>query len=262
MHHCAPYHQPLSSYIQVLAPYTSLSIRARIIAYKELGLSNHAVAKKLGGTIHFTTVGNIYHNHCKGLNMFRNQQKPGRPCIFSSNDAHFTALCLACNTACSAADTHHCYYPWVDPCVSTSTIHQCLHELNLSPYKCCQKPYLSHKHKWHQLDWAWQHSSWSLTQWHQVAFADKQKSDVYAPDPNIYCWRKHGEAVLAEQNVKKVVKHGGGSVSVYGVITPEGVGQLHHIQETLDSIQYTQILEESLLGTLQDIHISPHDIIY
>jgi hypothetical protein len=112
------------------------------------------------------------------------------------------------------------------------------------------------------LDWAWQHRSWSLTPWHWVAFADEKKFDVYAPNPNNYCWRKQGEAVLAEQNVKKVVKHGGGSVSVYGVITPEGVGWLHCIQGTLDSIQYIQILEESLLGTLEDFHISPSDFIY
>jgi hypothetical protein len=208
--------------------------------------------------IHFTTVGNIYCNHRKGLDIFKNQQKPGRPHIFSSKDAHFAALCLAHNTAQSAADIHHCYYPGV----STSTIHRHLHELDLSPYKCCQKPYLSHKHKSHRLDWAQQHRSWSLTQWHQVAFADEKKFNVYAPDPNNHCWRKQGEAVLAEWNGKKVVKHGGGSVSVYGVITPEGVGWLHHIQGTLDSIQYTQILEESLLGTLEDLHISLCDIIY
>jgi transposase len=159
-----------------MAPYTCLSTRARIIAYKELGLPNHAVAEKLGGTIHFTTVGNIYRNHRKGLDIFKNWQKPGRPRIFSSKDAHFAALCLARNTARSAADIHHCYYPRV----STSTIRQCLHELDLSPYKCRQKPYLSCKHKWRRWDWARQHRSWSLTQWHWVAFADEKKFDAYA----------------------------------------------------------------------------------
>ncbi|KAJ1299994.1 hypothetical protein OPQ81_003841 [Rhizoctonia solani] len=42
---------------------------------------------------------------------------------------------------------------------------------------------------------------------------------------------------------------------VWGCITPEGPGQLIHIDGCLTAAKYVKILEEGLLGTLEDHHI-------
>ncbi|KAF8596990.1 hypothetical protein BDV93DRAFT_410295, partial [Ceratobasidium sp. AG-I] len=48
------------------------------------------------------------------------------------------------------------------------------------------------------------------------------------------------------------VKHGGGSVMVWGCITAQGVGRLYRIDGRLTAVRYTEILGTELLGTLHD----------
>ena len=49
---------------------------------------------------------------------------------------------------------------------------------------------------------------------------------------------------------------------VWGCITPWGVGRLHRIKGNMDSKQYCSILEQSLLGTLQDYSLPQDSIIF
>ena len=47
-----------------------------------------------------------------------------------------------------------------------------------------------------------------------------------------------------------------------GCITSKGVRRLHRITGTMDAKKYCAILEESLLGTLQDYQLSPRTFIF
>ena len=49
---------------------------------------------------------------------------------------------------------------------------------------------------------------------------------------------------------------------VWGVITPNGVGRLHRVDGTMDALQYTKILKQSLLGTLKDHKLKKKDVIF
>jgi len=40
-----------------------------------------------------------------------------------------------------------------------------------------------------------------------------------------------------------------------------GFGQLHHIEGTINSMKYMEIIQDSLLPSLQDHHLSPSNII-
>ena len=69
-----------------------------------------------------------------------------------------------------------------------------------------------------------------------------------------------GEEYLP-QNVKPVVKYGGGSVTVWGVVTSDGVRRLHRINGNMDAKQFISILSTSLLDTVLDHHLNPTSII-
>jgi hypothetical protein len=85
----------------------------------------------------------------------------------------------------------------------------------------------------------------------------KRKSFGWALIPR----RRPGKEFL-DQNVKKTVKHGGGSVNVWGCITPCGVRHLHCVVGNMNAGQYCKILTESLLGTLGDYEMVIGDIIF
>ena len=49
---------------------------------------------------------------------------------------------------------------------------------------------------------------------------------------------------------------------VWGCVTYDGVGCLHQIKETMDSLQYCAILEQSLLDSLKDLTHEPSSILF
>jgi hypothetical protein len=65
-----------------------------------------------------------------------------------------------------------------------------------------------------------------------------------------------------DRNVKKTVKHGGGSLMVWGCISWNGTGRLHRIDGPMNAAKYCEILSDSLLGSLADQSTPISDIIY
>ena len=70
-----------------------------------------------------------------------------------------------------------------------------------------------------------------------------------------------GEEFL-EQNVRKTVKHGNGSLMVWGCVTAWGTGRLIRIDGIMDAVKYVEIVEEGLLGTLSDYGLTNNDVIF
>jgi hypothetical protein len=77
------------------------------------------------------------------------------------------------------------------------------------------------------------------------------KFNVFGSDGWDWCWREPGHA-NDPTYVKKRVKHGNGSVMVWGCITRHGVGELHWMDGIMDHFLYVDILSESLIHTLDN----------
>ena len=77
----------------------------------------------------------------------------------------------------------------------------------------------------------------------------------------MYCQRRPGEEFL-ERNVQKKVKHGGGSLMVWGCLTQHGTGWLHRVNGHLNAVQYCKILTKSFLLTLHDHNLKVSDIVF
>jgi hypothetical protein len=97
--------------------------------------------------------------------------------------------------------------------------------------------------------------------WRDVWFSDESKFNLFGSDGKQYCRRRVDEELLP-RNVKKTVKHGGGSIMVWGCLTPNGRGRLHCVQGKMNAAQFCDILDESLLGTLSNHSLQPSDIIF
>lgn len=87
-------------------------------------------------------------------------------------------------------------------------------------------------------------------------FSDESKFNLVGSDGKQYCRRRQGEEYL-DRNIKKTVKHGGGSLMVWG-----WTGRLHRVKGTMNASQYCNILTESLLGSLADRNMHPESIVF
>lgn len=98
------------------------------------------------------------------------------------------------------------------------------------------------------MEWAEEHLEWTLENWRAVNFSDESIFHVFGSDGVEWCWRRPGQQ-LDPCFTKKKVKHGGGKVTVWGMITAERIGQIVHIKGNLTKELYWDILQEDVLGT-------------
>ncbi len=68
--------------------------------------------------------------------------------------------------------------------------------------------------------------------------------DVSTPLTLDRVWRQPGE-VYKDKCVLPTVKHGGGSVMVWGCMSAAGTGELHFIEGTMNANMYCDILKQT-----------------
>lgn len=95
--------------------------------------------------------------------------------------------------------------------------------------------------------------------WNRVIFSDECKISLFETKRNVRVFRKPGTEYNKE-NLVPTVKHGGGSVMIWGCMAASGVGKLHIIDGTMDRHVYLDILKTNLhesatnLGILENFY--------
>lgn len=175
----------------------------------------------------------------------------------SKKDLRYAALLLARGDARNAVELQHLYFPHV----TAQTIRNGLKTLGLQAYVMRKRPLLNRKAKRRRWAWARAHILWTPQKWRHVIFSDEARVDIFGSDGIQWCWRMKGDAYQGRY-IKKTVKHGGGSIMMWGCITKFGLGRLQRIDGTMDRFKYVSILEEGLLGTLHDKGIKKRGLFF
>ena len=81
--------------------------------------------------------------------------------------------------------------------------------------------------------------------WNTVIFSDESKFNISDSDGREKVWRKVNSEV-DPQNMTGTVKHGGGSIMVWGCMAASGVGNLVLIDRIMDKTIYLNILKDNL----------------
>jgi len=145
--------------------------------------------------------------------------------------------------------------------ISSRTVRRAFNQAGLKAGEKETKPKLSAKNIKARLDFARRHRDWTVADWSRVIWSDETKINRFCSDGRSWCWIRDGET-RQPRNVKQTVKHGGGSLMVWGCMTAQGPGNIHRIQGTMTQHAYKQILETQLLETIQKFDMDASRVIF
>ena len=109
-----------------------------------------------------------------------------------------------------------------------------------------RKPYLRKDNQQKRFRWAQFHKNWMMDEWKQVLWTNESKFEVFGNKRRAYIRRSAEEKMLTQCQVP-TVKHGEGSVIVWGCFSLDGVGDLCKIDGIMKKEHYRDILETSAI---------------
>jgi hypothetical protein len=107
---------------------------------------------------------------------------------------------------------------------------------------CARKPLLSDRNKERRLAFALEHVDKPMEFWRSILFTDEKKFELFNSKRRIYCWKQKGEE-LRPDTIQPTVKHGGGSIMMWGSFLGDRVGDLHRVNGIMRKEDYHSILQ-------------------
>ena len=230
-------HQRVAGSIRAGDTETALNL------YRE-GKSVRQVASALGLTRYQA------HKVTKQLGSELNPSKGGRPISMSATAKRLAVRLATTGAAKTAVDIAR----QLPDDVSDQTVRRTLRDEGLKARKKVKKPKLTSKHKKARLDWAVTHQHWTERDWMSVIWSDETKINRVGSDGPDWVWMRPNE-VRSERSVQQTTKFGGGSIMVWGCMGWFGVGYSEIIDGIMDAEKFVQILESSLLRTIEELDV-------
>lgn len=115
-----------------------------------------------------------------------------------------------------------------------------------------KKPFVSAKNKLKRLEFARKNLNQPERFWKRILWTDETKINLFGSDGHQKVWRRSGEA-LQSKNLRPTVKHGGGSVLLWGSMAADGVGNLEFIDGIMNADAYVGILERNMKSSARKL---------
>ncbi|GFU42817.1 transposable element Tcb1 transposase [Trichonephila clavipes] len=129
--------------------------------------------------------------------------------------------------------------------VSAETERNVIRHAGYSSLVARKKPFISLQNQKKRLEFAKTHQLKTDNFWKKVIFSDESKFNIFGSYGRRTVWRKPNTA-LDPKNLRSTVKHGVGSVMVWGHMASNGVGNLVFIDGIIDPKLYIDILNNNL----------------
>ena len=89
------------------------------------------------------------------------------------------------------------------------------------------------------------HKDWTVSDWERVVFSNETRICHFNSNGRTWWWIEDKDYILVRA-MNQTLKHGGGSIMLWGCLTCTGLGSLHNIQGYLNARGYITILEQDL----------------
>lgn len=231
---------------------TSPQIRKLILEHSKSGKTVRNIAEIVNKPK--STVFNIIKRY-GGTETFQNVAKPSKRKIFSDADERWLMRQIKQKPYLSAprlaaeAEIH------LAKKANPETVRNVLRKHNYNGRVARRKPFINKVNKLKRVRFAKDHRNKDLSFWNKVIFTDESKYNIFRSDGRSFVWRRPNEE-LSEKNLRPTVKHGLGSVMVWGAISAAGPGNLHIIEGIMDHKYYINILRANLAETAEKLGLA------
>ncbi len=223
-------------------------LRKKIISLHKKGEGYKKISKAL--LISQNTVAKVVQTFKKDGTATISQRRPGRPRKLTprqecplmrrvEENRHASSLQLSKEVESQNGVT-----------ISRDTIRCTLQRNGMHGCRPRKKPLLKPRHKKACLEFARAHADKDEDYWDSILWSDETKINVFGTDGFKTVWHRKGEE-YKEKCMVPAVKHGGGSVLMWGSMSASGVGELHFIDGIMNSQMYCSILKEKMLPSLR-----------
>jgi len=141
------------------------------------------------------------------------------------------------------------------------SVTRCLHDVGLKSHEKQVKPKLSQANIKNRLDFANKCKDWTVEGWKKVIWSDETKINRFCSDGRSWYWAHEGTS-LQPHHVKQTIKHGGGSIMIWGCMTTQGPGFMCKIDGKMDQHLYKTILEGELAKKIDFYGLNPREVIF
>jgi len=210
--------------------------------YEEMN-SVRLISKKLGiprSTVHDT----IARYQETGLNDDR--RRIGRPKATSAAERKYVVLMSKRNRRLTAPEIRANLNSSRLKDLSVSTVKRVLRSGNLFGRVAVRKPLLRPSNRLKRLHWGQTHINWTSDDWSSVLWTDESKFQVFGQNRRVYV-RRSAEEKMLPVCVVPTVKHGGGSINVWGCFSEAGLGDLVRIDGIMKKEDYRKILQTNAI---------------
>lgn len=224
---------------------------------RQLVIFHHAKGKTVRdiGTmlnISKSTVGNIISRFKK--DQIETKARSGRPKILNDNDERAIMRMVVADPRISAPKLSTIMSTSYNKNVCAQTIRQTIKNHGLNGRIARKKPFVSEVNRKKRLIFAKEHKHHGDEFWDTVLFSDESKFNLFGSDGRINVWRKPNTE-MDPKHLRPTVKHGGGSLMVWGCFSAAGTGNLVFIDGIMNKSSYLDILKANLKASAEKLGI-------
>ncbi len=226
----------------------SQDLRKKIISLHKKGEGYKKISKAL--LISQNTVAKVVQTFKKDGTATISQRRSGRPRKLTLRQERLLMRRVEENRHASSLQLSKEVESQTGVTISRDTILRTLQRNGMHGCRPRKKPLLKPRHKKARLEFARAHADKDEDYWDSILWSDETKINLFETDGFKTVWRRIGEE-YKEKCMVPTVKHGGGSVLLWGCMSAAGVGELHFIDGIMNSQMYCSILKEKMLPSLR-----------
>ena len=224
----------------------SQDTRDKIVNLHKVGKGYGAIAKQLGEKR--STVGAIIRKW-KKLQMTANLNRSGAPCKISPRGVSMI-LRKVKNQPRTTAQELVDDLKRAGTSVCKATVGNTLRRHDLNSCRARRVPLLKPAHVQKRLKFAYAHLDDAEDSWEKVLWSDETKIELFGHNTTKRVWRKKNDEYIPKNTIP-TVKHGGGSIMLWGCFSAHGTGRLHCIKKRMTGAVYCEILGNNLLPSVR-----------
>ncbi|GFV83996.1 transposable element Tc1 transposase [Trichonephila clavipes] len=221
---------------------TTIEERKLVIKLSNEGKTQRNIAKVVGRSVNciqkilqkFKKTGMLANNEGKGRKKIMNSITERRVIHQVKIDPKISAPKIAASTSNTLGRS-----------VSAETVRRVLRKAGYNGRVARKKPLIGKRNRVKRLKFAKEHILKPQQFWNEVIFSDESKFNIFGSDGHRMVWRKPNTSHHPKHTIP-TVKHGGGSVMVWGCMAASGLGKLVFIDGIMHKIAYLNILQNNL----------------